>query len=85
MPIREEARQKQLAEIEAWRLEQKVKTDALIAEIEAKRATKAAPIATSKPRTFEVDGEQIPYEKPKPLKPDTSISNAWLAITKANR
>lgn len=36
-------------------------------------------------KTFEVDGEQVPYEAPKPKTVDRSISSAWTAIAKAGR
>jgi len=77
---REEARQIQNAKDAAWLVEHRAKTAAIIASL---NANKPAPVVAAKPRTFEVDGEQIPYEVEKCN--DTQISNAWLAIAKANR
>lgn len=38
--------------------------------------------ATEPVKTFEVDGEQIPYTPEKPKTQDRSISNAWKEIAR---
>lgn len=59
------------------------------AEREANQTTTTpSPVKTAQPvKTFEVDGEQIPYEEPRGAGygKDKNISNNWLAIAKAGR
>ena len=56
-------------------------------ELTARPAQTEAKVVEAKEtvKTFEIDGEQVPYDEPKPLKADSSISSAWAAITKAGR
>jgi hypothetical protein len=80
---REEARKIQLAKIEAERQEIMRRNAETISQLEAKKSNVQPVQTTSRPRTFEVDGEQIPYEAEKCN--DSTVSNAWKAIADANR
>ena len=77
---REQARQEMLARIDAERKAIMIEFDATVAEI---KANKPAPVVNPVPRTFEVDGKQIPYEAEKCN--DARVSNDWKAIVDANR
>ncbi|MEA2174094.1 MAG: hypothetical protein QOD00_1686 [Blastocatellia bacterium] len=80
---REEARKIQLQKIDEERKAIMARFDKTVAEINEKKAAAQPVQPTTKPRTFEVDGEQIPYESEKCN--DTTVSNAWNAIVDANR
>ncbi len=79
---REEARQKQLAQIMAERDAIMRQNDETVAAIAAEWATKTA-TTQSKPTHFELDGEPIPYE----IKGDgdTRISDAWGEIVRIKK